>query len=89
MSGAVLMAVVALSAPPTSADAAGPPSEPSRCLTLPLMPKGFYKIADGYFGCDVCSMDGDYGIAHGHWPDYRGVLHFIGMDVYDALYVYP
>ncbi|WP_242895476.1 hypothetical protein [Actinomadura litoris] len=85
----VLTAVVALSAPPASADTAGPSSEPSRCLILPSIPPGFHKIADGYFGCDFCSIDGDWGIANGRWTDYRCLMHFSGMEVFDALYVYP
>ncbi|MBT2207923.1 hypothetical protein [Actinomadura sp. NEAU-AAG7] len=84
-----LASLAVLSSPPAFADAARPDPQLPRCSILTNVPQGFRKIADTYFTCELCFRDGDYGLAHGSWTDYRCKLYWAGLDVFAALYVYP
>ncbi|WP_242909490.1 hypothetical protein [Actinomadura terrae] len=89
LTAVTVLAPVAALSPPAHADTAGAAASSDKCTMWPWppVPPGFQKIADGYFTCESCSHDGEYGLARGSWTDYRCVTHQAGMEVFDALYV--
>ncbi|WP_242909491.1 hypothetical protein [Actinomadura terrae] len=88
LTAATVASVAALS-PPASADLARPDPQLPRCTILTNVPEGYRKIVESYFTCELCFRDGDYGLAHGAWTDYRCKKYFVGLDVFAALWVYP